>query len=79
MLATSWLGQRMPFDRLKRRNFITFVGFAAAWPLAARAQQTAMPLVGFLNGLSAGGRPQLVESFRRGDRDRVCCRPERCH
>jgi ABC-type uncharacterized transport system substrate-binding protein len=52
---------------MRRREFIMLLGGAATWPLAARAQQQpALPVVGYLNGLSAGERPQLVESFRRG-------------
>ena len=60
-----WLGLQMQFDRLKRREFIAFVGGAAAmWPLAARAQQASSPVVALL---SSGRLPEsLIGIFRQG-------------
>ena len=52
---------------MRRREFVSlFGGAAVAWPLAARAQQPTMPVIGFLSSISAADRPHHTEAFRQG-------------
>jgi putative ABC transport system substrate-binding protein len=51
---------------MKRRDFITLIGGAAAWPVTARAQRSAMPVIGWLDSVSLEERRDWLVSFRQG-------------
>src|SRR5262245_45414636 len=57
---------RMHFRQVKRREFIPLLGGAAAWPLSARAQQVALPLIGYLHVGSSAESRDRVAAFHRG-------------
>jgi putative ABC transport system substrate-binding protein len=54
---------------MRRRDFIVALGSAAVWPLATRAQQPAMPVIGFLSSLRSNDRPLIVAAFQQGLQD----------
>src|SRR5262249_19010746 len=55
-------GDRM----IGRRDFMTLLGGAAAWPLVARAQQPVIPVIGFLRNTTAAGSTHLVDALKHG-------------
>src|SRR5262245_34321331 len=51
---------------IRRREFITLLGGVAAWPVAARAQQATMPVIGFLSSLAPGDLTDVMPAFQQG-------------
>jgi putative ABC transport system substrate-binding protein len=70
MVAVNWFGAVFcPRRQMRRRELLTFIGAVAAWPLAARAQQSTGPLIGFLGSESADAWANRLSEFRRGLND----------
>jgi putative ABC transport system substrate-binding protein len=59
----------MQFGQLKRREFIMLLGGVATWPLAALAQQSVMPVIGFLGAVSPDSYSERLRGFRQGLKD----------
>jgi putative ABC transport system substrate-binding protein len=51
---------------MRRRTFVSLLGAAAAWPFAARAQQSAMPVMGYLSFPPIAASPHFLAAFRKG-------------
>ena len=66
MPRSPWLGQQMQSGRVKRREVLTLLGGAVAWPLAARAQQPGLPVIGWLDSGLSQPSATWSAAFREG-------------
>jgi hypothetical protein len=68
--------RRKPMLEIRRREVITFLGSAAAWPLTARAQQRPMPVMGYISGRTADSHASMLVAGRGNGRLRGKQTPE---